>query len=455
MKTISNILLAILLSSFCSCDSNDLTEPGDGPDDKTEVTVEPFDQIPSQEEMVVYEVNVTAFSSAGTLNGVKEGLDHIESLGVNVIWLMPIYPIGDLNGIGSPYSIKDYEDVNPSLGDKEALIELVNEAHSRGIAVILDWVANHTAWDHPWITYDGWYTTDNNGNIIAPEGTGWTDVADLNFDNQEMRAAMIASMKYWIREMGIDGFRCDAVDYVPLDFWSEAISSVDQVTEKDLIWLGEGGQAWNFTAGFEFNYAWDYYGKIRGIYHDGESAGGIFTVHSQEMGGVPAGMTKLRYTTNHDMYGWDESVVDVYSTDGSVGAFAATAFMGGIPLIYSGQEVAEPDLISFFGRDPINWSQNPEVLAAYQQIMEVRAAELSTLSGDLESYSNQNAIIFTRSTADATLLIIVNARGNEIAVDLPTSLQNTAWTDLMNQQDVDLESSLSLAAYDYKILKKR
>ena len=169
----------------------------------------------------MYEINERALSQSGDFNGIIERLDEIKALSVNVIWLMPIHPIGEINTVNSPYCVRNYLEVNPEFGSLTDLKKLVKEAHKRDIAVIMDWVANHTAWDNPWISNTSWYTQVN-GEIIHPAGTNWLDVADLNYSNTEMRQAMISAMKYWIEDIYIDGFRCDAADWIPFDFWKQA-----------------------------------------------------------------------------------------------------------------------------------------------------------------------------------------------------------------------------------------
>jgi len=200
----------------------------------------PFNEVPQTEDIILYEVNLRAFSTTGDLQGVIDKLDHLQSLHVNVIWLMPIHPIGTINSVNSPYSVRDYKAVSSEYGDLATLRALTDAAHARGMCVIMDWVANHTAWDHPWITNSEWYTRDANGSIIMPPGTNWADVADLNFDNQEMRAAMVDAMKYWILEANVDGFRCDYADGVPFDFWQDAISQLRSIPNRSLIMLAEG-----------------------------------------------------------------------------------------------------------------------------------------------------------------------------------------------------------------------
>lgn len=169
----------------------------------------PFDSVPTVNNIVMYEVNLRAFSSTGNIQGIISRLDEIKALGVNVIWLMPIYPDGDVNSVNSPYSVKDYKSVSLEYGKLSDLRSLTDLAHAKNMAVILDWVANHTSWDNAWISNASWYTQDNAGNIIIPPGTNWQDVADLNYSNTDMRKAMIDAMKYWTLEANTDGFRCD------------------------------------------------------------------------------------------------------------------------------------------------------------------------------------------------------------------------------------------------------
>jgi glycosidase len=190
----------------------------------------------------------------------------VKALGINAIWIMPIYPIGNLNSFGSPYCIKNYEEVNPDLGTMNDLKTLVTEAHNRKIAVMLDWVANHTSWDAEWIVHKSWYTQNASGNIISPPGTTWNDVADLNYSNDTMRQAMIDAMEFWITNADIDGFRCDAADYVPFDFWKQAIDSLHHATDKNLILLAEGSRADHFTAGFQMNFSWDFLSVLKNVF---------------------------------------------------------------------------------------------------------------------------------------------------------------------------------------------
>src|SRR4030042_312847 len=185
----------------------------------------PFTGVPDAQDAVIYQVNMRCFSSTGNFQGVIDRLDNIEALGVNVIYLMPFYPVGTLKAFNSPYCIKDLYSVATEFGTLADLRNLVDEAHDRGMAVMIDWVANQTSWDHPWITdHPDWYLQDGDGNIL--QFRSYSDVAALDFSNTSMRAEMINAMRYWVFTANIDGFRCDVADNPPIDYWQEAITSL-------------------------------------------------------------------------------------------------------------------------------------------------------------------------------------------------------------------------------------
>ena len=206
-------------------------------------------------------------------------------------------------GKNSPYCIQDYKAIAPEFGTLNDFKYLARTCHEHGMAIILDWVANHTAWDHPWVKeHPDWYTHDAEADtIIHPRPWDWYDVADLNYDNKDMRAAMIDAMKYWIADVGIDGFRCDVADGVPADFWKEAIDTLRQAAGKrQILMLAEGKRADNFTAGFDMNYGWDFKDQIVRVFNDNQPVSSLFDADKAEYDSLPAGKVKLRFTTNHD-----------------------------------------------------------------------------------------------------------------------------------------------------------
>ncbi|MBS1563463.1 MAG: alpha-amylase, partial [Bacteroidetes bacterium] len=211
----------------------------------------------------MYQVNIRAFSSSGDFKGVQQRLDSIGALGVNTLYLLPVYPVGQVKTVNSPYCVKDYLSVNSEFGSLDDLRTLVAEAHKRHMAVLFDWVANHTSWDNAWIANKSWYQQDAGGNIISPLNTGWNDVAALNYNNQDMRKAMIKAMKYWVFTANIDGFRCDAADFVPADFWKQALDSLKAISSHKLLLYAEGTAKQEFTAGFQLQYGMGFYYTLK------------------------------------------------------------------------------------------------------------------------------------------------------------------------------------------------
>ncbi|MFN5311437.1 MAG: alpha-amylase family glycosyl hydrolase, partial [Flavobacteriales bacterium] len=250
LKELTGIIL--LLSGLWACDDDPITPP---PATGPQQYGVPLVYVPSTEQATIYEVNLRAQSSEGNLQGVISKLQHIKDLGTNLIWLMPIYEQGITNSVNSPYCIKDYTKVSPEYGTLSDLRALTDQAHALGMAVIMDWVANHTSWDHPWITeHPEWYSKNSAGQIIIPPGTNWNDVADLNFDQAAMRKAQIDAMKYWVLEANVDGFRCDYADGVPYTFWQDAITQLRALPNRDLLMLAEGTRTDHYQAGFDLTY---------------------------------------------------------------------------------------------------------------------------------------------------------------------------------------------------------
>jgi glycosidase len=446
--TKSLFLLLILAGAMITCNKPDNTTKKD-PETKPHHIL--LEQLP--DHVLLYEVNLRAFSQAGNLQGVTDRLDKIVSLGVNVIWLMPIFPIGQLNSVNSPYCVQNFKEVNPELGNMSNLLALVDSAHSKGIAVILDWVANHTAWDNPWIENTDWYTQVD-GEIIHPAGTNWTDVADLNYDNQEMRSAMIDAMSYWITEANIDGFRCDAADFVPFDFWQQAISSLNDIPNRNLIFLAEGARSDHFQAGFQMNFSWNFYNQLKAVF-GGQPASLLYTTHLAEYQNVPAGHDKLRFTTNHDESAWDATPVTLFrGKQGALAASVITTYMGGVPLIYGSQEVGVAETIPFFTNSVINWDQNPDMFQAYQDVMGFYINSSALLEGDLQDFSSTDVVCFLRSSATEDVFVAVNVRNNTVSYTLPSEFTNTSWTDTYTDLSIELETALPLESYSYEVLTR-
>lgn len=456
MKKCFAVMLMLL-----SCSPDDPKPKPITPEEEFEQYGTPFAAVPDSKEVVLYEVNIRAFSNSGNFQGVIDRLDNIKALGVNTIWLMPIHPVGQVKAVpplGSPYSVKDYMSVNPEFGDLAKLRELVEKAHERNIAVIIDWVANHTSWDNPWITqHKSWYSQDGSGNIIIPPNTNWQDVAQLNFNVPDMRKAMIKAMKYWVLQANVDGFRCDYADNIPLSFWQEALSELKAIEGRKLVLVAEGGKTENFTAGFQINYAWNFYDQIVKVYSttSPQAASTIFTTHQAEYNAIPASASKLRFTTNHDKSAHEATPVQLFGgTKGALSASAITIFTSQVPLLYSSQEVGRQQNLSFFDKDPIDWTQNAAMQEEYQKFLTIYNSTNVFTKGTLESYSTADVAAFKKSFEDSDYVILVNVRNSQRTFMLPAALQNTNWTNALDNSAISLTTSVSLQGYDYLILKK-
>ncbi|HVW58646.1 MAG TPA: alpha-amylase family glycosyl hydrolase, partial [Puia sp.] len=413
----------------------------------------PFSGVPDVRDVTMYQVNIRAFSSTRNLQGVSARLDQIRSLGVNVIYLMPVYPVGTLNSFNSPYCIKDFQSVGAEYGSLADLRNLVDGAHSRGMAVILDWVVNQTSWDHPWITqHPDWYIRDGNGNI--QDLNGYTDVAALNFGSTAMRTAMISAMRSWVFTANVDGFRCDFADNPPIDFWQQAITSLRGITTHRLLLMAEGTRSGNYGAGFDYNFGMQFYGSsLRPIFSGGPVTA-IDNSNTVEYTGSSGSQQIIRYLTNHDVDGSDGAPVTLFGgKTGSMAAFVVVAYMKGVPFIYNGQEVAFPTAITFpFTSTVINWSLNPDVTAEYAKVIAFRNSSDAIRRGTLVSYTNNDVCAFTKTSGTEQVVVFSNLRNAAINYSLPAALQNTTWKDAYSGATVTLGTMLALSAYQYRVL---
>ena len=437
------IIVEVSLLHLCGC-SNETSDKGPTPPAGSAANTS-----------VIYEANPKLFAQSDALNAIEGRLDDILDLGADILWLMPIYEQGSLNAIGSPYCVRDYEAVNPEYGTLEDLKSLVSAAHDKGMRVILDWVANHTSWDNDWITdHKEWYTQDAGGNIISPEGMGWNDVADLNFDNRELRQAMTDAMVYWVREADIDGFRCDYAEGVPLDFWKEAITAL-RSEKSDLLMLAEGGESDLYSAGFDLVYGWSFASELEQLFQGKTTAQELYDTHLNEYKGIPDGKWRMRYSTNHDLASTASPITSYGGRDAALAAFVIASMLPGVPMVYSSQEIAYSSALSFFNYNILDWNSEPEYRAAYRDILAAYKATAELRGGTLKSYSMTDAMSFCYQSADGGILLVVVSLSDEPkSVKTPMERVGDTLTNLIDGSTVTLGSVMDLDPYEYLILKK-
>ena len=413
-------------------------------------------KMPAVDDIAMYQVNPRVFAPENSLNAVAARIDSISELGVNMMWVMPIYPIGIEKGKNSPYCIRDYKAIAPEFGTIDDFKNLAKVCHEHGMGLILDWVANHTAWDHPWVKeHPDWYTHDEKADtIIHPRPWDWFDVADLNYDNQDMRAAMIDAMKFWIVEVGIDGFRCDVADGVPADFWKDAIGQLRAAAGgRKILMLAEGKNLDNFTVGgFDMNYGWDYKDGLVKVFK-GAPAQELINADMLEYHNLPAGKVKLRFTTNHDHSTEATPCVEFTNDRGAMAAYVASIFPHGGALIYGSQEVGYPEPINFFKYVPVDWTAKPEIYQEYKKLIEIYNKHSALRKGTIKAWPDKDVFIFEKHDKKETILVIVNVRNKAKTIQVPDNWKGRKAKDLVTEKDYQLDASLTLEPFQYLILK--
>jgi len=416
----------------------------------------PFHGVPDTRDVMLYQVNTRAFSKTGDFAGVTERLNEIKDLGVNVIYLMPIYPVGKLKGANSPYATMNYDEVGKEFGTLDDLRKLVNEAHKRNIAVMLDIVANHTSWDHPWIEKPGYYLRDSLGNIKYPET--WKDVAQLDFRNQELRLSLIHSMKSWVYRANIDGFRCDYADGPPLEFWKQVNDSLTTIKTHKLLMLAEGSSPKYLSAGFDYFFGFNYFGNMKSIFNKNKSVKSIDVLNERDYKDAKEGQAVVRYLTNHDVNGSDGTPLELFGGEkGSMAAFVVTAYMKGIPMIYNGQEIGTPFRLTFpFTGKSVDWSlanANRDVLADYKKIVAFRNKSKAIRRGVMASYSSDDVCVFTKTLNAEQILVLSNLRNKAVDYSLPATLEGK-WKGAFDGSKTNLAEVVKLEPYQYMVLHR-
>jgi glycosidase len=416
----------------------------------------PFKGVPDRRDVTMYQVNMRSFSKKGDFQAVIDRLDSIRSLGVNVIYLMPLFPVGVLKATNSPYATRDYDSVGTEFGTLDDLRRLIDGAHARKMAVLMDIVANHTSWDHPWIANKGWYKQDSAGNIKYPQN--WRDVAQLNFENQDMRLALITSMKSWVYKANIDGFRCDYADGPPLDFWKQALDTLKTISDHKLLMLAEGSRPGHFAVGFDYNFGFNFFGNLKSIYNRNRSAKSIDSVNVRDYSGtVSEGQAMVRYLTNHDVNSSDGTPLDLFGgKKGSMAAFVVVAYMKGIPMIYNGQEVGMPYRLTFpFKSTAVDWTlNNPDVTAEYKKVIAFRNKSKAVRRGRLSSFSSDDVCAFVKELKSEKVLVLSNLRNKTVTYSIPSALINSRWKEAFTGSLTSLKTEIVLKPYQYIVLKK-
>jgi glycosidase len=383
---------------------------------------------------VVYEINTATFSPAHNFRGIEARLDDLKQLGVNILWLMPVYPNGqkDKKGTyGSPYAVRDYYAINPDYGTADDLKRLVREAHQRGLKLILDTVPNHTSWDNPLIRDKSFYKQDAKGNIIPPTPE-WNDVAGLDYSNTKVREYMAGVYKYWLREFDLDGFRCDVAFMAPVEFWNDLRPQLDAI-KPEIVMIAEANVPELLVKAFDLDYAWPFHSTLTDVFENGAPADALRRNWEQQHARYPIGAMEMRFSDNHD----EKRAIARFGEKGAVAASALVFTLDGVPMIYNGMEAGdttESGGPALFEHLPVFWGiaeRRPGFVRFYREMIALRRSHPALQQGEtvwLDNSDSRRILSFLRKSGGEEFLVIVNASNRPFAGNIDVA--GGEWMDV-------------------------
>ena len=416
---------------------------------------------------ILYEMNIRQFTTEGTFRAASERLPFLRSIGVDAIWLMPIYPIGEEDrkgSLGSYYSIRDYKGVNPEFGSEADLRDFITKAHALGIKILFDWVANHTARDARWISERplDWYERDSEGRAKVP--WDWSDTAKLNYANREVWRGQIDAMRYWVEQFGIDGFRCDMAMLVPIEFWQEASAELHSI-KSDIFMLAEAEEDNLFEGAFNMSYQWNIHHIMCDIAKGARRVWDLRNAMHAERQRYPREAMRLSFTSNHDENSWSGSEQSRFGRALEVMTAMTFLMPSTMPLIYTGQEVGYDHSFAFFDRDPIPEELYKEGYATelYRRLADLKHSQRALDSGqrggdviEIENNAKDCMMTFVREVDDSRVVAIVNLSPYTIHADFRTGIYAGKYRDAISGERVILDEHVErdIAPWHYQILVK-
>ena len=421
-------------------------------------------------DAVIYEVNVRQYTPEGTFIALGKQLGRLDSLGVDILWFMPVQPIGKLNRkgvLGSYYSISDYTATNPEFGTPAEFKALVDDVHRLGMHVIMDWVPNHSAFDHAWATeHPDWYVHRADGSISNArdnEGreTDWTDVAELNYENAELRRAMIAEMKWWVDSMNVDGFRCDVAGGVPNDFWVQARREL-QAVRPDIFMLAEA-ESPAMHPSFDMTYGWELHHLLNAIAKGTEPTSKLDEYFANDTTAYPANAYRMYFTSNHDENSWQGTEFERMGVNHKPAFVLAATARNGMPLLYTGQEVSLKKRLRFFEKDTVDWKGGESLAEFYRTLFELRdsnpAIQNGTFGGDQRTITpdgGDRVYAFSRTKGNNTVIVALNFGDSSKRATYGDFAQPGDYTDWFSKTPIAMAAagSLAIPAHGYRVLTK-
>ena len=407
----------------------------------------------------IYEVNLRQYGKNSGFKTFEKEIPRLKSMGVDILWFMPIHPIGikeRKGSLGSYYAVRDYKAVNEEYGSMDEFKHMVDYAHSIGMHVIIDWVANHTAPDHQWTeTHPDFYTKSPDGKFVPPVAD-WSDVIDLNYDNKGLRAAMIDAMKFWLTDAKIDGFRCDVAEMVPLDFWIEAQREL--VAVKPTLFMLAEGEKPELHAAFNMTYTWKGFNIFRKVAKGEYPARAIDDYLGEDKMNYSPKAVRMYFTTNHDENSWNGTEKEMLG-DGAKAFYVLCATLNGMPLLYSGQEAGLDKRLKFFDKDPITWGNyaNADFYTRLLSLKRKNNALLHSESGGafakiLNTNPNQVYSFYRRKGKDE-IVVILNLSNTEAAVKFERYKFAPSYTELFTDKKgtLKVDEEIKLKPWEYRV----
>lgn len=455
------LIIALCLSTLTGAAENPAASASENPYKPT-----PYVKIEHPEwtkNAVIYELNTRQFTEEGTFKAAEEHLPRLKELGVDILWLMPIHEIGEKNrkgSLGSYYSVKDYYSVNPEFGTLEDLKHFVKAAHEQGMYVILDWVANHTAWDNDLVKeHPEWYDRDWKGDFHPTPWWDWTDIIELDYQHEGLRKYMTEAMKYWVSEADIDGYRCDVAGFVPIDFWNNLRKELDAI--KPVFMLAEWESRDLHAEAFDATYAWTWNDAMRDIAKGKTGVHSLYVFYSWHQKAYPAESMRMTFVSNHDHNSWEGTQFEQFG-DALEAAIVLSVVGEGIPLIYNGQEAGNPKRLEFFEKDPIEWREHP-IGDLYKKLFALKKENTALWNGQwgatmikVPNNLEGKVLSFVRQNDRDKVFAVLNFTDEAQTATFEEGLYHGAYTDYFGEESVELDESsqLELEPWSYQVFVK-